>query len=304
MPPVTEQQNPIPPPAVIRPNTSKTIKFIRIFLLALIIIGLGLIATEKLWVPKLVDILVPTTSVSISQIYPNTSSSDISTSTTNVSGVQWMSLAQANGLGFATLSGNVGYEARVISAADPKTFEVSTYAQGTSTVFACYAKDKNNVYYNCDPRNFFSIIKNAYPESFQVLNIKLSDGNFIYSKDSGHVYYDGFPLPNIDSASVSVVPDDSSLNYIKDKNDVYLVGEDPVTGVGATDLSADPNTFKLLGSDGWGYYAEDKNRVYFWVLPISGADLSTFAVVPSSTYQSTYDAQDKNHKYLQGRVVQ
>lgn len=34
------------------------IKFIRIFLFVLIIIGLGLIATQKLWVPKLVDRII------------------------------------------------------------------------------------------------------------------------------------------------------------------------------------------------------------------------------------------------------
>lgn len=34
------------------------IKFIRIFLLVLIIIGLGLLATQKMWVPRVVDMIV------------------------------------------------------------------------------------------------------------------------------------------------------------------------------------------------------------------------------------------------------
>jgi putative hemolysin len=34
------------------------IKFIRIFLLVLIIIGIGLLLTQKLWVPKLVDMIL------------------------------------------------------------------------------------------------------------------------------------------------------------------------------------------------------------------------------------------------------
>jgi len=34
------------------------LKFIRIFLLVLIIIGLGLIFTQKTWVPKLVDKII------------------------------------------------------------------------------------------------------------------------------------------------------------------------------------------------------------------------------------------------------
>lgn len=33
-------------------------KFIRIFLLVLIIIGIGLLATQKFWVPKLVDKII------------------------------------------------------------------------------------------------------------------------------------------------------------------------------------------------------------------------------------------------------
>ncbi len=58
MPPVIEPQNPVPPPAVTAPTASKTIKAVRIFLLVLIVIGLGLIATEQLWVPKLVKAIL------------------------------------------------------------------------------------------------------------------------------------------------------------------------------------------------------------------------------------------------------
>src|ERR1700722_17040362 len=61
MPPTSEQQNTVSPqisvPSSKAPST--IIKVIRIFLLVLIVIGLGLIATEKLWVPRLVNVIVP-----------------------------------------------------------------------------------------------------------------------------------------------------------------------------------------------------------------------------------------------------
>lgn len=45
--------------AAARPQSSAAIRFIRIFLLVLIIIGIGLLCTIHFWVPKLVERLVP-----------------------------------------------------------------------------------------------------------------------------------------------------------------------------------------------------------------------------------------------------
>ncbi len=45
-------------PSAVSKSPSTTIKAIRIFLLVLIVIGLGLIATYKFWVPKLVDSII------------------------------------------------------------------------------------------------------------------------------------------------------------------------------------------------------------------------------------------------------
>lgn len=44
------------------------IKFIRIFLLVLIIIGLGLLATQKMWVPQLVERIVESESMSVAVV--------------------------------------------------------------------------------------------------------------------------------------------------------------------------------------------------------------------------------------------
>ncbi len=69
MPPTPEQQNSVPPvvpiqsappPVSVPPSTpSPAIKAVRIFLLVLIVIGLGLITAQSLWVPMLVNALVP-----------------------------------------------------------------------------------------------------------------------------------------------------------------------------------------------------------------------------------------------------
>jgi hypothetical protein len=48
------------------------IKFIRIFLLVLIVIGLGLLATQKMWVPKVVNMILGT-KVELSQVQDSTS---------------------------------------------------------------------------------------------------------------------------------------------------------------------------------------------------------------------------------------
>ena len=68
MPPVPEQPSPASPP----PESSGTvIKAVRIFLLVLIVIGVGLIATEKLWVPKLVNVILQNQTPIISSTIPN-----------------------------------------------------------------------------------------------------------------------------------------------------------------------------------------------------------------------------------------
>lgn len=77
MPPSSEQPNQVPN-TQIQPSIS--IKIIRIILLVLIVIGIVLIATYQIWVPKLVDVLVQNTTIPIQSI---SSQNTISTSNTN-----------------------------------------------------------------------------------------------------------------------------------------------------------------------------------------------------------------------------
>jgi hypothetical protein len=48
----------------------KAIKVVRIFLLVLIIVGLGLLATQKIWVPKLVNKIISSENIPIITVQP------------------------------------------------------------------------------------------------------------------------------------------------------------------------------------------------------------------------------------------
>lgn len=131
-----------------------------------------------------------------------------------------------------------------------------------------------------------------------------------YSKDTTHVYFAGNLVQGADPATFYVFPNSLKktqevLGLAKDKNHVYLDAD--------TVHDADANSFMLVSAyaDLNSYnssYAKDKNHVYMiggdptvTISIIPGADPATFQIVSS---QSTYDAEDKNHKYLQGQIVQ
>ena len=85
------------------------------------------------------------------------------------------------------------------------------------------------------------------------------------------------------------------------------LGKNPITNV-------DPSTFIPLldASAGNSMYAKDSGHVYFntWshgegapesFIVVIGADPNTFLVISGN---KQYDAQDKNHKYQYGKIVQ
>lgn len=120
-------------------------------------------------------------------------------------------------------------------------------------------------------------------------------------KSATQVSFNGQPIVGADVATFSPIDDASgkSTDYSKDKAHVYL-GTTVVMG-------ADPATFSVVGgpyktSGGTQYYyAKDKRYVYVNNLVIANADPATFAVVSGST---TINARDKNHTYLDGRIIQ
>jgi len=59
--------------------------------------------------------------------------------------------------------------------------------------------------------------------------------------------------------------------------------------------NADPKTFQVI-QDGYGNYAIDKNRAYYYSVPIEGVDVKTFQVTGTMT------AKDQYRKY-QGKDV-
>ena len=159
------------------------------------------------------------------------------------------------------------------------------------------------------------------------------------AKDSRHVYV-GAQVVNDADAQTFSAPDDANgagdmrtMSIFIDKNHVYgdaAYGQQPLLAIIPL---ADPSTFVFLGFSSTngemitGSYYRDQHNVYFSSVSggpggadmsvIKGADANTFALVspgtgPFGAYATMvscgtncqYDAQDKNHKYLNGQVVQ
>lgn len=169
-----------------------------------------------------------------------------------------------------------------------------------------YFKDKNSAFFRRKK------LKDSDPNSFQIIEPP-------YSKDHKSVYYDEFKLENCSASSFQIL----AKNYSRDKNNLYfsryLVAE------------ADPNGFKLLLQKGsspyytdgkqvfhqkkvlknsdpnswgrlYGRYSKDKNQAYYVAKIVEGADAATFE---SHSYKKhngkQYNAQDKNHRYINGK---
>lgn len=206
-----------------------------------------------------------------------------------------------------------------IEGSDPNTFEVLGWY---------YSKDKNQVYW-VEPtcRCEISIVTEANPSTFvQVSSIHAKDSRSVYiggrvisdadpytfvsfplvgfSKDASHVYFNGESAEerwNIDVATFTSIGN----AYYKDKDSVYHFSVDWAGKF----LNLDASTFEVLGED----YGRDKGGVYFldWkydadqgghyeMIRMSEADPATFEIVEG---QESYDAQDKDHKYLNGKIL-
>lgn len=165
----------------------------------------------------------------------------------------------------------------------------------------------------------------------------------VWSKDAQHVYYWEGGTTTLTKADASTfVPRYGSTgnllgfedkNYIYDYNNTviqvkgsptstitfklglatsYTQGPSGVYYKGILLPGSDPSTFEMLGGASHNgtavEYDKDKNHLYaviyypqISVLVVSGADIATFKTGGDGI---TYDAQDKNHKYLNGQIVQ
>lgn len=181
-----------------------------------------------------------------------------------------------------------------------------------------YSKDEQYVYWDETPNSIGGnagpvVIPDADPKTFAIIGkpqFSMSIDGY-YVKDANRVYFNGTVLDGADPKTFTFIPDagtDITLrsHFAKDKNNVY----DSYFG---TLLSgANPATFVVLNYA----YSKDRYNVYTLepgiindphTVPLYGADPVTFeAFYPwkSCGTNCSYDAQDKNNKYLDGQIVQ
>ena len=148
-----------------------------------------------------------------------------------------------------------------------------------------YATDGTYVYQYDMP------IKGADPDSFKIVDQD-------YATDDYHVYFNGKEMVGADPDTFKVVPDEGSSNsdysgyYAADKDHVYA-GRKTVTG-------ADPASFVGLS---YGY-GKDSSQVYFLGNVVTEADPVSFETL-GGEYDAgaNYDAKDKFHYYLEGKIT-
>jgi hypothetical protein len=190
---------------------------------------------------------------------------------------------------FGNLFGKVGSAGSLpLSGVDLSTFSVITDFDTRQWGTHSYSKDKNRVYYAAcgDDGCGVSVIVGADPRTFTVVHSIPTEMNG-YAKDGRNVYFDA--------------------NVV---------------------AGADPDTFTFLGATTYnsGDYFKDKGHVYWFsalndnAAPLlEGVDASSFVLASSSLETKDpslvlaqtiscgqgclFDAQDKNHKYLNGRIA-
>ena len=121
------------------------------------------------------------------------------------------------------------------------------------------------------------------------------------------------PAFKADRSTFEVIasPAGAATGFAKDKKYIYYEGYPLASRTGAFVPGIDPGSWQpFYNSDGnFAYYSRDKSAVYFtcfdcqfassWTIPT--ADPATFSIAPNNP---NFDAEDKNHKYLNGQVVQ
>ncbi len=144
-----------------------------------------------------------------------------------------------------------------------------------------FSKDQEHVFYHGE------IIKGSAPSSFQIIGAP-------YSKDVSHVYYENKIITNADPNTFELFKENELSSggyyYAKDKNHIYLNNIN-FEGI-------DAGSFKILNEK----YCSDKNGIYYNMKKVKNADASTFKIFPH--YIGNADAEDKNHRYGDGKVVE
>ena len=144
-----------------------------------------------------------------------------------------------------------------------------------------------------------------------VFGCLLSGGKVMsdFAVDVNHVYGDELYgvnkseiMDGVDPTSFAIIGmNGGGTEYAKDKNHIYVTYP-PFTPMQGVDMA----TFAIVGTNTMdpygGYYARDKNNVYYEGLPVAGADPTTF-LMASGADLDTIDARDKNHTYVSGHLA-
>lgn len=164
---------------------------------------------------------------------------------------------------------------------DFSVFNIPCDHSSFTTLEYPYSKDKSHVFY----RN--EIIQGATPQLFIITN-------HYYSRDSKHVYYRTKVITGADPVTFTLFKENESsmgeMVYARDKNGIYC--NEHFFSV------ADIHSFRILNEK----YTSDKNGVYYKMKRISNADAATFKVYPH--FLGDADAEDKYHKFGEGKVVE
>lgn len=195
-------------------------------------------------------------------------------------------IAESRGISFELLSDNYAKDANKYYYCMPfdGQYEIKTIACHYETFVVIdhqYAKDKSSIFYEGEK------LAEAESGTFELI----SSG---YAKDIHHVYFRNLKVEKADPSTFSTfIENENSLGetvYAKDMNGIYVNDKHFA--------KADLKTFKILNEK----YTLDKNGVYFKMKKVKKADPASFIVFPH--FIGDADAEDKNHRYGEGKVVE
>lgn len=274
-------------------ETKRQPTLIQIFLGILIIIGLLLILTQKLWVPQVVAFILKQ-DISASRVIEEYSTDSEQKATPSLPVLTPVLASTTRKIySLDSTSSEVycihdrGYELKPILGSDAATFEVlgefNTVGQ-EDTYPSIFAKDKNQVYLDC------YVLEGVDPQTVSLLSelerIPYSDSKFVstttvispYLRDARGIYYFGERIPN------------TNLSHQDQK--LSRITKQPFT--------SDIEDFVTLGN----HYAKDSQSIYYAGTLMEGVDYATFKTgyVHDGYWGSMYgDASDKEEKYYRGK---
>lgn len=156
----------------------------------------------------------------------------------------------------------------------PGTLDASTFERIGETNFY---RDKNRVYliYNRQ-----EIVADADPATFKIA----SDYSEAYATDKKNVYFGGVKVANCDVKTHEIL----NRDVHRDAHSVFYH---------AKKLSGDAANFRTIDD----YYSKDQKTVWLRDEIVQNADAATFEINKDGS--EDYDAQDKNNRFKNGKIV-